>query len=261
MGMVFRRGKFWAAANDYLFLFDLSDAGRAINRQMLLKDNNKAWNPFGMFVLEWGPDGLALHERRRSCHRHSRPDAPDQSAAAIRALSAHEARRQPHAAADAWLARAVLVRVTIRSASSGCCPTAKATRTDSSASSRRRLPLLQPAGSTATGWPATIRWRRLFELPAGPTRSYALLRRRTSPGSTREPVAGQLGPHGFGGINRASSASCPTSTTTSSARSRSELYRSALPPEPYLLDQDGSLLVADWYGRDDESDMTGRIWR
>ena len=24
---------------------------------------------------------------------------------------------------------------------------------------------------------------------------------------------------------------------------------------------DGNLLVADWYGRDDESDMTGRIWR
>ena len=23
-----------------------------------MTDKNKAWNPFGMFVLEWGPDGM-----------------------------------------------------------------------------------------------------------------------------------------------------------------------------------------------------------
>ncbi len=32
-------------------------------------------------------------------------------------------------------------------------------------------------------------------------------------------------------------------------------------PAHIILDQDGSLLIADWYGRDDESDLTGRIWR
>src|SRR6476659_9454230 len=32
-------------------------------------------------------------------------------------------------------------------------------------------------------------------------------------------------------------------------------------PSHIHLDVDGSLLIADWYGRDDESDMTGRIWR
>ncbi len=32
-------------------------------------------------------------------------------------------------------------------------------------------------------------------------------------------------------------------------------------PSHIFLDPDGNLLVADWYGRDDESDMTGRIWR
>jgi putative heme-binding domain-containing protein len=32
-------------------------------------------------------------------------------------------------------------------------------------------------------------------------------------------------------------------------------------PSHICLDVDGSLLIADWYGRDDESDMTGRIWR
>ena len=32
-------------------------------------------------------------------------------------------------------------------------------------------------------------------------------------------------------------------------------------PSHIALDPDGNLLVADWYGRDDESDKTGRIWR
>src|SRR5262249_50768100 len=32
-------------------------------------------------------------------------------------------------------------------------------------------------------------------------------------------------------------------------------------PSHIYLNTDGSLLIADWYGRDDESDMTGRIWR
>ncbi len=29
-----------------------------MNKKTILVDKNKAWNPFGMFVLEWGPDGL-----------------------------------------------------------------------------------------------------------------------------------------------------------------------------------------------------------
>ncbi|MFO0866107.1 MAG: hypothetical protein U0744_15915 [Gemmataceae bacterium] len=32
-------------------------------------------------------------------------------------------------------------------------------------------------------------------------------------------------------------------------------------PAHICLDPQGNLLIADWYGRDDESDMTGRIWR
>jgi putative heme-binding domain-containing protein len=32
-------------------------------------------------------------------------------------------------------------------------------------------------------------------------------------------------------------------------------------PSHIILDPDGNLLIADWYGRDDESDKTGRIWR
>jgi hypothetical protein len=58
MGMAIPDGKLWCTANNFFYRFDLSEDGKATNRRTLLVDRNKAWNPFGMFVLEWGPDGL-----------------------------------------------------------------------------------------------------------------------------------------------------------------------------------------------------------
>lgn len=85
MGMAIRGNQLWATSNNYLYRFDIDDSalGAAlppaaneaavqdvagalrlptnkpigVNRQTVLVDKNKAWNPFGMFVLEWGPEG------------------------------------------------------------------------------------------------------------------------------------------------------------------------------------------------------------
>ena len=56
--LAIRDGKLWVTANNYLYRYDLADNGKTSNRTTLLTDRNKAWNPFGTFVLEWGPDGL-----------------------------------------------------------------------------------------------------------------------------------------------------------------------------------------------------------
>ena len=58
MGIAVRGNKLWLSANNFLYQYDLADDGKAINRKTLLEDKHKAWNPFGIFVLEWGPDGL-----------------------------------------------------------------------------------------------------------------------------------------------------------------------------------------------------------
>ncbi|HMF17553.1 MAG TPA: hypothetical protein VKE98_10125, partial [Gemmataceae bacterium] len=58
MGIAVKGQKLWLTANNYLYQYDLPETGKAINKKRLLVDKNKAWNPFGMFVLEWGPDGL-----------------------------------------------------------------------------------------------------------------------------------------------------------------------------------------------------------
>src|SRR5438094_937902 len=67
MGIALKGNKLWLTANNYLYTYDIDEAslprkggekGIATNKKAILTDKNKAWNPFGMFVLEWGPDGL-----------------------------------------------------------------------------------------------------------------------------------------------------------------------------------------------------------
>jgi len=58
MGIAVKGQKLWLTANNFLYQYDLPETGKAINEKTLLVDKSKAWNPFGMFVLEWGPEGL-----------------------------------------------------------------------------------------------------------------------------------------------------------------------------------------------------------
>ena len=57
MGILVQGGKLWCASTQFLYLFDIDDDGHTSNRQTMLVDKDKPWNPFGMFVLEAGPDG------------------------------------------------------------------------------------------------------------------------------------------------------------------------------------------------------------
>jgi glucose/arabinose dehydrogenase len=58
MGILVRDGKLWCTACQFCYVFDLDPAtGKGINRKTLVTDKSKAWNPFGMFGIEWGPDG------------------------------------------------------------------------------------------------------------------------------------------------------------------------------------------------------------
>ena len=58
MGIACKGDKIWLSANNYLYQYDLTPEGKGINKKLIVEDKNKAWNPFGMFVLEWGLDGL-----------------------------------------------------------------------------------------------------------------------------------------------------------------------------------------------------------
>ena len=144
MGMAVRDGKLWATANNYLYLFDLSDDGKASNRRTLVVDRNKAWNPFGMFVLEWRPRQAALPVGRQPRHRHRRTDQPGRRPRFVRHHPAHEARRQRHGAAGPRAACAVHVRVRSVRATVAVIQRRGQPKPLRPRHRRRRLPLLQP---------------------------------------------------------------------------------------------------------------------
>ncbi len=102
-----------------------------------------------------------------------------------------------------------------------------------------------------------------FELPRG---AHTQLMRYYG-GAFTEAYQGTLlldnwGAHGFSGSNRAVFSYQPDAR--GQIVSKEPLFSckdSHFRPSSIVLDRDGNLLIADWYGRDDESDMTGRIWR
>jgi hypothetical protein len=58
MGIAVKGDKLWLTANNYLYSYDLpasananGDKAAAANKKTIITDLNKAWNPFGMFVL------------------------------------------------------------------------------------------------------------------------------------------------------------------------------------------------------------------
>src|SRR5262249_54586070 len=70
------------------------------------------------------------------------------------------------------------------------------------------------------------------------------------------------GAHGFNGANRAIFRFVPDSNGNIVTQ---EMFVSCTDPHfrpsHVVLDPDGNLIIADWYGQDDESDLTGRIWK
>ncbi len=193
------------------------------------------------------------------------PDGKHHQPRLLRHHHAHEPRRHQDGAPRARPARALLLRVSIRSASSGCSPTAKATPTASSASSKGSIIIATAAAASTTSGsradnPLAPPCRG--GAPRRPHAAHALLRRRLPAGVSGQSVRCNWGRHGFAGPNRGIFRF--VLDERNNIVKKETLVACTDPhfrPSHIHLDLDGSLLIADWYGRDDESDMTGRIWR
>ena len=96
-----------------------------------------------------------------------------------------------------------------------------------------------------------------------PHPAHALLRGRISRRNIRaSSSADNWGRHGFAGANRGIFRFVPDERNN--IVKKETLVACTDPhfrPATSISTSDGNLLIADWYGRDDESDMTGRIWR
>jgi putative membrane-bound dehydrogenase-like protein len=264
MGIAVRGGKLWLTANNYLYLYDLADDGKATNRRTLLTDKNKAWNPFGMFVLEFGPDGMLY----MSVGNHGIDIGGPTNRVQSRGGSGIIVRMKPDGSdlerlvqglrvpysfefdpfGQLWLLSNGegnpdrFVRV-IEGVDYHCYSRGAADNTWLAG----EHPLAPPCFQNLRGAHTQLLRYYGAAFPASYTGSLLL---------------DNWGAHGFNGPNRAILRFVPDARGT--IVRQEALLACADPrfrPSHIVLDPDGNLLVADWYGRDDESDMTGRIWR
>jgi putative membrane-bound dehydrogenase-like protein len=264
MGLAIRDGKLWVTANNFLYLYDLTPSGKAINKRTLLADKNKAWNPFGMFVLEFGPDGwlyMSVGNHRIDIHGPTnkitgagdsgiivrmKPDGSDMERLVHGLRVPYSFEYDPFG--QLWLLSNGegnpdrFVRV-IEGVDYHCY-------------SRGNVDNNWLAGNHSLAPPCFSNMRGAHT---------QLLRYYGA--ACPEAYQGSLfcdnwGAHGFAGPNRAIFRFHPDARNDIAVK---EPFLSCTDPHfrpsHIVLDPDGNLLIADWYGRDDESDLTGRIWR
>lgn len=264
MGMAIKDDKIWLAANNYLYLYDLAEDGKASNKKTILVDKNKAWNPFGMFVLEWGPDGLLY----LSVGNHGIDIQGPDNKIGSRGGSGIIMRMNPDGTKMERLVHGLRVPYSFEYdpfgqlwlLSNGEGNPNRFVRViegvDYHCYSRGAVDNNWLAGNHPLAPPC-------FELPRG---AHTQLMRYYAAGFPTSYQGNLLlcnwGAHGFAGPNRAIFRFVPDEhgkiTTKESLLSCTDPH---FRPSHIALDPDGNLLVSDWYGRDDESDMTGRIWR
>ncbi len=264
MGIAVRGDKLWAAANNFLYRFDLAEDGKATNRKTLVTDRNKAWNPFGMFVLEWGPDGLLY----LSVGNHAIDLRGPNGKLSGRGGSGIIARMRPDGSDMERLVHGLRVPYSFEQDPFGQLWLLS----NGEGNPNRFVRVIEGVdyhcysrGGAGNEWLAGRHPLAppCLELPRGANTQLIRYHGAAYPASHQGSLLlCNWGAHGFNGPNRAIFRYVPD------ARGNIVDWETFLAcsdphfrPSHIALDPDGSLLVSDWYGRDDESDRTGRIWR
>jgi putative heme-binding domain-containing protein len=265
MGLAVRDGKLWCTSNQFLYRFDLDPkTGKGTNRTTLAVDRNKAWNPFGLFVLEWGPEG----DLYLSVGNHDIDLQGPNNKATGRGSSGIVVRMRPDARDMQRLVHGLRVPYSFEYdpfgqlwvLSNGEGNPNRFVRVidgvDYHCYSRNQVGQEWLAGRHPLAPPCQ-------ELPRGACTQLLRYYGSAFPASYQGSLfLDNWGAHGFGGVNRALIRYVPDERGRIVHKEDWLLCR-----DPHfrcshvVLDPQGNLLVADWYGRDDESDLTGRIWR
>lgn len=263
MGMAIKGDKLWLTANNFLYLYDLTAQGKAINKRTLLVDKNKAWNPFGMFVLEWGLDGwLYMSVGNHAIDIHG-PDGKITG----RGSSGIILRMKPDGSSMERLVHGLRVPYSFEYDPFGQLWVLS----NGEGNPDRFVRVLDGVDYHCYSRNVDNSWLA-GEHPLAPPCFQNMRGAHTQlvryyGAAYPESYQGNLfldnwGAHGFAGPNRAIFRFVPDArgnivTRESFLSCKDPHFR----PSHIVLDPDGNLLIADWYGRDDESDKTGRIWR
>ena len=263
MGIAVKGDRLWAAANNYLFTFDLTPEGKAVNKKTLVTDKNKAWNPFGMFVLEWGPDGLLY----LSVGDHNIHLVGPGGELKGRGRTGFVMRMNPDGTNMEYLVHGLRVPYSFEFDPFG----QMWLLSNGEGNPNRFLRVIEGVDYHCYTRGVDNNWLAgnhplappCFELPGGAHTQLMRYYGAAYPASFRGSLLlDNWGRHGFAGANRAVFRYVPDDAGQITAKEpfvwcTDPHFR----PAHVCLDPEGNLLVADWYGRDDESDLTGRIWR
>jgi putative membrane-bound dehydrogenase-like protein len=281
MGIAIKGDKLWLTANNFLYTYDLppdpKPAGEqrepagsapkkplAINKKAILTDKSKAWNPFGMFVLEWGPDGkLYMSVGNHGIDIHG-PDGKISS----RGGSGLIMRMNPDGTKMERLVHGLRVPYSFEYDPFGQLWVLS----NGEGNPDRFVRVIDGVDYHCYSRPAINNEWLAGRHPLAPPceevhgGAHTQLLRYYAAAYPAE-YQGNLfccnwGRHGFAGANRGIFRY--VLDERNNVVKKDTLVACTDPhfrPSHIHLDVDGSLLIADWYGRDDESDMTGRIWR
>jgi putative heme-binding domain-containing protein len=237
----------------------------ATNKKILLTDKSKAWNPFGMFVLEWGPDGkLYLSVGNHGINIHNNHGESISS----RGGSGLVMRMNPDGTKMERLVHGLRVPYSFEFdpfghlwlLSNGEGNPDRFVRVidgvDYHCYSRPAIDNNWLAGNHPLAPPCE-------EVHGGAHTQLLRYYAAAYPGEYQGNLfCCNWGRHGFAGPNRGIFRF--VLDARNNVIKKDTLVTCTDPhfrPSHIVLDPDGNLLIADWYGRDDESDMTGRIWR
>jgi len=299
MGMAIRGRQLWATSNNYLYRFDIDDSGLAaappaateeaaeqdvaaflrgpanqpigVNRQTIVMDRNKARDYVGMFVLEWGPEGdlyMSVGDHRidirRTADDNDRVTNGPGGGGIVMRMKADGSKMER-------LVSGLRVPYGFEYDPFGQLWQLS----NGEGNPNRFIRAIEGVDYHLERKPGVgYEWLAgrhplappCFELPRGACSQLLRYYGANFPA----PYQGSLlvdnwGSHGFqrsGGGNRTIFRFVPDARNDIATQEEFIVCR-----DPHfrcshvLCDRDGSLLVADWYGRDDESDLTGRIWR
>lgn len=264
MGLLIRGGKMWCTSCEHIYVYDIDDAGKTSNRKEILHDNSKAWNPFGFFVLEWGPEDLMYV----SVGNHGMDIVGPTNGLKSRGNSGIILRMKPDGSNMEKLVEGLRVPYSFEFDPFGQLWLLS----NGQGNPDRFVKVIPGVDYHCYSRPKAGNKWLAGEHPLAPPCFETVNGARTQlmhyygamfPDSYQGRQFGvNWGPHGVGTRNHAIEEFVPdererNTRTGNWLTSDDPRFR----PTQLMLAPDGSMLVADWYGRDDENDLTGRIWR
>ena len=263
MGLAVRNRRLWATNLNQVFTAELNENGQAAERQIIVQDAETPWNPFGMYRVAFGPDGLLY----LCVGDHPTKLSGPNNKVAVRGNTGAVFRFKPDGSDIELLVQGMRAPFSF-----DIDPFGRMWVLSNGEGNPNRLIHAIPGGdyhfqTRSVDWPWLAGKHPLappvWENPPGAHTSVLTYDASAFPNEYwGNLLVSNWGVHGFPSANhvilrhvvdeRGELIKTEPFLTTTDPRFR---------PTQIALAPDGNLYVLDWYGMDDENDLTGRLYK